>query len=168
MIYFFNIIVLSVMSLLTLSTFNNLRIFGVAPLLPLFFIINLSYYRKGFEPVLLAALAGIYFDLFSAYPFGLYLFLFLGCSVLVRYMFQEGMRSFSFFYFLLISGLSITIYYLAQIVILYFEKATVNIENAIPVLTGIIVNVLCGILIYTFSGWYFEKLKDLENVLKRR
>jgi hypothetical protein len=168
MIYLINIIVTYLLSLITLSTFNSLRIFGVAPLLPLFFIVTLSYYRKGFEPILLAAAAGLYFELFSAYPFGFYLFLFLLSAVVVRYMFQEGSRSFSFLSFMLINAAALIAYYLAQIVILYIDKVAIGSSLLLPLVAGLSVNLICAILIYAFSGWYFDKLRELENVLKRR
>lgn len=168
MIYAINIIVLYALSLLSLTVFSNLRIFGVSPLLPLFFIISLAYFRKGFEPLLLAALAGIYFDLYSSYPFGFYLVLFLFSATVVRFMFQEGMRSLSLWYYALISFGVLFIYYTAQIIYLVTQNVTIGSNFIIPVIAGLAVNLFCVILIYVLSGWYFERLEALGDYLKRR
>lgn len=168
MSYILNILVLYLTSLLTLSTFPNLRIFGVIPLLTLYFVIALAYYRKGFEPILLAALAGIYFDIYSSYPFGLYFFLFTISALIVRYMFQEGMRSLSFWYYLVICGISLFAYYLFQIIIMYLNKVELGTNLLFPIFSGIAVNLVCVILVFAFSNWYFDKLTTFENKLKRR
>lgn len=168
MIYLLNIFVLTVFSFLTLSFFPNLRIFGVVPLLPLMFIISLSYFRKGFEPIFLAAVFGVIFDIFSPYPFGLYLSVFLLAAGIVRFMFQEGMRTLTFGSYMLISGIVLSVYYLAQVVILYIQKATFSSDIILATLSFFGVNLLCAILVYAFSGWYFESIASLNNYLKRR
>jgi hypothetical protein len=168
MIYFINIFVIYILNLLTLSLFSNLRIFGVVPLIPLFFIISLAYFRKGVEPLLLAAFSGIYLDLFSSYPFGFYLSLFLFAVIVVRYMFQEGMRSLSFWYYFIVCSVTLSVYYLAQIGFLWFEKVKIGVNFIVPVFAGIAVNLICVILIYALANWYFDKITVLADNLKRR
>jgi rod shape-determining protein MreD len=153
---------------LTLSFLPHLRIVGTVPLLPIFFIIPLSYFRKGFEPILLAALFGIIFDLFSSYPFGFYLSFFLFLALLVRFMFQEGMRTISFWYFMFLSFLSVAIYYLSQIGFLFFSGSKPTTETLMPVVWGVVVNMVCAILLYIFSEWYFDLINRLEDRFKIR
>lgn len=168
MIYLLNIFTVFGLSLLSLSVFPHIRILGVIPFIVPFFLITLAYFRKGFEPVLLAALAGIFFDLFSSYSFGLYLFLFLFIALVVKIMFQEGMRSLSFWYYSIISTLFFLAFYISQFVILYFGEVTFNIKMIWPVLWSLIVNGICVILVYVFSDWYFDKINVLEDSIKRR
>lgn len=168
MIYFLNIFTLAVFSFLTLSFFPHLRILGTVPLLPVFFIIPLSYFRKGFEPIFLAAAFGILFDLFSSYPFGFYLSFFLFLAVLVRFFFQEGMRTISFWYFMFLSFISIAVYYFSQIGFLYFTGIKPTTLTIMPIVWGVVVNLVCAILLYIFSEWYFDLLNRLEDRLKIR
>lgn len=168
MITILNILVLTVLSFLTVSLSPHFRIFGVVPILPLFFIIQLSYFRKGFEPLLLAALTGIFMDLFSPYPFGFYLALFLLTSVVVRYFFDEGMRKLSYGHFILISLSAISLYYLAQLGILWTEGVKPTFTAVLPVLYGLVVNGVFASLLYLFGLWYFEWILKIEDVLKRR
>jgi hypothetical protein len=168
MIYIINFIVLFTLNVLTLSLFPGLRLFGIIPLAPLFFIISLAYFRKGFEPLLLAALSGIYLDLFSSYPFGFYLLLFLSSVMIVRYMFQEGMRSLSLWYYSVVCMISISAYYLAQIAFLIISKVNIGLNIIIPILVGVAVNLVCVILVYVLANWYFEKIAILADSLKRR
>lgn len=168
MVYLLNILVAYLVSQITLSVLPNLRIFGAYPLLPLFLIILLAYHRKGAEPLLIAAFIGIYFDIFSSYPFGFYTFFFLGAVYIVRYMFQEGMRTLSFWHYLVISAASVAIFYTAQLIFLYFEGAGFSLGAVRPVIAGLAINILCAILLYAPAEWYFEKIHSLEQKLKRR
>lgn len=168
MIYLINILTIIFFSLLSLSVFPYLKILGVVPLLVPLFLISLSYFRKGYEPFLLAAFAGFFFDLFSSYPFGYYIFFFLFVSVIVKIMFQEGMRTLSFWYYFLLSSFSLFIFYSSQLVFLYFEKANFTVELLYPILSGLVVNLVCVILLYIFSDWYFDRIASLEDKLKRR
>jgi rod shape-determining protein MreD len=153
---------------LTLNVLPHVKILGVVPLLPLFFIIALSYFRKGFEPLIIAALCGIFFDLFSSYPFGLYLILFLLVSSLVRYLFQEGMRNLSFWFFMLLSFFGMSFYYVAQLLMLFREHVTLSWGYLVPIGLGFLVNGVFAFLLYLFSEWYFDRLLMLEEHLKRR
>jgi rod shape-determining protein MreD len=168
MIYILNFLVLSVMSFLTLSFFPSIKIFGVVPLLPLFFIITLSYFRKGFEPIILAAFFGIFFDIYSSYPFGFYLAIFLVTAGAVRYMYQEGMNTFSFMGFNLVAALAILLTLIAQIVLVLIGGAKLGTSLIMPSVAFICVNMIYAILIYAFSVWYFDKISGLEHELKRR
>ncbi|MBW6432110.1 hypothetical protein K0A96_02905, partial [Patescibacteria group bacterium] len=93
MSYILNIIVLLLLSLLTLGFLPTVSIANTVPLLPLFFIIALSYFRKGFEPIILAAMAGIFFDLYSAFQFGFYVIFFILIAVIIRVIYHEGINS---------------------------------------------------------------------------
>jgi rod shape-determining protein MreD len=166
MIYLINFLVLTLLSFLTLSFIPHLM--GFAPILPVYFIILLSYFRKGFERLLLAALFGIVFDLFSSYPFGFYLIFFLGLAVLIRYMFQEGMRSLSFWFYFFISFFATVIFYLAQALNLYLNHTIFTFKALIPLGWGLLANIICVVILYIFSDWYFDNLNRLEDNLKRR
>lgn len=168
MVYLLNSLILALMSLLSLSVFPHLKIIGVVPLLALFFVIALAYFRKGFEPFLLAAFAGIFFDLYSSYPFGFYLALFLFFCALIRFMFQEGMRTLSFWYFFAMSLLGLLIYYLFQIGYLAFKDIKITVDFLWPVINGLLVNSVFVLLLYPFNLWYFDRVEMLEDKLKRR
>lgn len=169
MIYFLNIIIVLLFSFLTLSFFPHLSLLGAVPLLPVFFILLLTYFRKGFEPIILAALTGILFDFFSSYPFGFYLFFFMFLAVLVRFMFTEGLKTLSFWYYILLSFIALAVFYLAQIGYLYATaKISLSWISLVPVAYGLAVNGVFTLLIYAFSTWYFEFAKKYEDRLKRR
>lgn len=168
MIYLLNIFVLTLLSVFSLSVLPHIRLFGVVPLMVPFFLITLTYFRKGFEPFILAAFTGFFFDLFSSYPFGFYLSFFLFLAVIVKSTFQEGMRSLSFWYYCLFSFLALLIFYGSQIGFLYFQGASLSAQIYKPLLSGLIVNAVCVILLYVFSGWYFDRLNSFEDALKRR
>jgi cell shape-determining protein MreD len=156
------------LNILTLSLFPGLRVLGIIPLTPLFFIIALAFFRKGFEPLLLAALSGVYLDMYSSYPFGLYLVLFSFSVVAVRYMFQEGMRTLSLWYFLIVCMAAYFAYNVTQVVFLLADKVSIGVSAIYPILVGTVVNIICAILVYVSSNWYFDKLDVLADKLKRR
>lgn len=168
MIYLLNIFVLGLISFLTLSFLPNLRIFGVIPFLPVLFVLSLSYFRKGFEPVILAAAVGIIFDCFSPYPFGFYLSIFLLAVGLTRFLFQEGMRTLTLGSYLFVSFTVLGVYFFAQIIILYLQKASLGLNLFWAGVAFLGVNLVCVILVYAFSVWYFEAIARLNNYLKRR
>ncbi len=168
MIYILNFLMMIFLSFLSLSFLPNLKIFGVAPILPIFFLVALSNFRKGFEPILLAAFFGIIFDIYSSYPFGMYLVIFLLISGAVRYMYQEGMKTLSFQSFSIISFIALVGTITTQILFIYFDKVIIDKSLIIPALSFLLVNMIYAILIYVFSIWYFEKIVSLEDKLKRR
>lgn len=153
---------------MSLSFIPSLGIFKAGPLLPLFFIIALSYFRKGFEPLFLAALSGFIFDFFSSYPFGFYLILFLGASLVVRIMFQEGMKELSFYFYLILSVIFLFIYSITEVIIMYLSNVPISVNIFMPILQTIIINITFSFFLYFGIVWYFDKIKDIENVLKRR
>ena len=168
MITAINIAILAILSFLTVSLFPHFRIMGVVPLLPLFYLIQLSYFRKGFEPLLLSAIFGIFLDLYSPYSFGLYLSLFLITAAVVRFFFDEGMRQLSYGHFILISLSAILAYYIAQFGLLMVEGVRPTIMSIRPVVWGLLVNGVFATLLYAFGIWYFEWVLKVEDVLKRR
>jgi rod shape-determining protein MreD len=168
MVTILNILILLITAILSTSFLPHFRIFLVIPLLSLFFIIQLTYHRPGFEPLLLAAAAGIYFDLFSPYPFGFYLILFLATAGLVRYLFQEGMRILSFWRYMSIAAIALACYLGAQLIQLKVIGLYFGNEAVVPVLAAILVNLLFAALMYPLGIWYFDKVVVLEDHLKRR
>lgn len=168
MIYILNFLVMIFLSFLSLSFLPNLKILGVSPILPIFFIISISNFRKGFEPLLLSAFFGIIFDLYSSYPFGMYLMIFLLISSAVRYMYQEGMKTLSFQSFSIISFITLLGTLILQIIFIYLNDIVINESFIPPSLSFLLVNMIYAILIYVFSVWYFEKIVIIEDKLKRR
>jgi hypothetical protein len=168
MIVFLNVIIVLLTALLTLSILPHFSIFFTVPLVPLFFLIPLVYFRKGIEPFLIAAGAGIIFDFFSGYPFGFYLGFFLLVSLIIRILFQEGMRSFTFLHYLILLSVSLVTFYLFQIIYLVSVGAPFAIMSLGVILAGLAVNIFCGILFYAFNNWYFDKTREIGNYLKRR
>ena len=168
MITAFNIAILAVTTFLTLSFFPHFKIFGAVPLLPLFFVIQLAYYRKGFEPVLLAALTGLFFDLFSPYPFGSYFLLFLVTAGVVRYFFGEGLRALSFWHYLVITAAALILYQGAQLIYLATQGTKLTTGVLLPSVAYLSVNLVFAMLLYAFGLWYFEYVLIIENHLKRR
>lgn len=169
MVYLINILIMLLLSLLTVSFLPNFTVFGVVPLLPLFFVIGLTYFRKGFEPVLIAALAGVLLDFYSSYGFGLYLTIFLGIAIAVRVFYQEGMKEMSFWSFVIISTASLTLYYLAQVLLLINSEVGIGFVSILkPYALFMLINAVYLLLAYPFNIWYFEKMKVLEDYQKRR
>lgn len=168
MIYLVNTLVASFLTLITVAVLPDFRIFGVVPLLPLFFLISLAYFRKGFEPVAIAALAGFFLDVFSGYPFGLYLATLLFIVVLVRFLFQEGMRSLHLGSYLSIAAGTLVVHFLAQLVLIYLEIKTVPLVALVSFGQFLAVNLVFAIIIYTFDVWYFDKIQEVNDILKRR
>jgi rod shape-determining protein MreD len=168
MTYFLNILVLTTLSLFSVSSVPYFSVLHVIPMLSLFFIVGLSYFRDGFEPIILAALVGLFFDLTSVNPFGFYLVLFLSAAALVRYLFQKKMNSLSFWRYYLICGIFVTVGYMAQIVILYFSDVTINFMSFRPLIYSILLNTIFIFAMYFFVEWYFDKMIRIEDKLKRR
>ncbi len=168
MIYLLNIFLAVLISFLSLSFAPHFRIFGTVPLVMVFFLIALAYFRKGFEPLAIAAFVGFFFDLFSPQPFGFYLLFFLLLVGVIRFLFQEGMKQFSFWYFLMLSLISVLIYYLAQYSILYVEGVRFETINFWPLMLGILVNIGFAIILYAPLERFFDWQKGLEYKLKRR
>jgi cell shape-determining protein MreD len=168
MIYLLNILVAFILSLLTLSFLPVVLPFNMAPLLPLFYLIGLTYFRKGFEPILIAAITGIVLDFYSSFGFGLYLGLFVGIAVVIRLFFQEGMKEMSFGAYLLFSISALLTYFSLQIGLLYMKGVITSGDVWVKLLIFLLGNVVFMALIYPFNNWYFEKIKKLEDVQKRR
>ncbi len=168
MIYLINFLLMLVLVFFSISFLPSLRILDATPLIPIFFVIALSYFRKGFEPLLLAAFSGIIFDFISPYTFGFYTFLFLGSVLMVRIMFQEGMKELGFLNYILWCSVIIVVYTIVQIVLLYIEKIEIDVSILEPTITTLITNILSALLLYFGLVWYFDKIKTVENVLKRR
>lgn len=168
MIYILNFLILIVLSIFSLSFFPSLGISASSPLLPLFFIIALSYFRKGFEPIILAAIFGMVFDYFSPYPFGFYIFLFLISVVIVRTMFQEGMKELDFINYIIWSLILSVVYVGVQIIFLFSDKVEISFGIIQPTLMSIITNVLFSFFLYFGIVWYFDRIKVVENVIKSR
>ena len=70
-----------------LSFFPHFKIFNVTPLIVIFFVICLAYFRKGREPFLLASFSGVFLDFNSAYPFGTYLVFLLILVTVIKIFF---------------------------------------------------------------------------------
>jgi hypothetical protein len=168
MVTLLNIIILALTSILSVSFLPHFRIFLVIPLLSLFFIIQLTYHRPGVEPLLLAAATGIFFDLFSPYPFGFYLVLFLLTAGSVRYFFEEGMRILSFWRYMSISLIVLIGYMSAQLIFLRAGGTNFGTEALLPVLSTLGVNLAFAALMFPLDSWYFEKVIVIEDRLKRR
>lgn len=160
MIYALNFLILVVLSALELSIFPHFRIFSVVPLLVPFFILMLAYFRKGVEPFLLAAVAGILFDAFSIYPFGFYLIFFMSIAATVRIIFHEGMKKMPFLHFLIVSIILCVVFYAAQITFLFIGGATVKFSQTATLALGLLVNEIYAILLYAVLAWYFDKLLE--------
>ncbi|MDD3480635.1 MAG: rod shape-determining protein MreD [Patescibacteria group bacterium] len=169
MIYILNILIVFLLTVINVSFLHQVEIFGVTPILPLFLVVALTYFRKGFEPLMLAAFAGFLFDLFSANPFGFYIILFLSVSALIRFLYQEGMKEMTFAGFWIFSLIGITTYYVAQILIIYLNDGYLDIGSIFfRFITVLLVNAAWGLVLYFLSNWYFDKVKQIENRLKIR
>lgn len=160
MIYALNFLILIILSALELSVFPHFRIFGVIPLLVPFFILMLAYFRKGVEPFLLAAVAGIFFDIFSSYPFGFYLIFFMSVAAIVRIFSHEGMKTMPFLHFLIMSIMLCATFYGAQVALLFLGGATIKLSQISYLAVGLFVNEIYAILLYAVLVWYFDKLLE--------
>lgn len=169
MIEILNIIVVSGLTVLGVSLIPGLAGAGVTPLLSLFFIIGLTYFRGGFWPILIAALSGAMLDFYSASVFGLYLGIFLLIAVFIRFTFQEGMEELSFGHYLAICGVAILLIFVLEILILRFTGASVGFRGMLEPFFGyFVVNILSAVLVYYFNVKYFEATKKVEYYQKRR
>lgn len=168
MVSFLNFLVVFISVILSISVFPHFSAFLLTPIFPLFVIVALGYYRKGFEPFILAAIAGILMDLFTSYPFGAFLVFFLLVIAFLRNFFQEGMRTISFWYYF---GFTLGFSLLAQLaeVIFHISNKGLISLNYLWYLAGFVaVTSVFSMLFYLFMTWYFEKTEKLENYLKRR
>jgi len=168
MIYLINIAIAAVLSFLSLSFFPYFKIFGVVPLFVIYFIVALTYFRRGFEPFAMAAFVGIFFDIFSPNPFGFYLTIFLLAAGIVRYIFPEGMNRLSFWYYGGVCLGIVLIYLLAQYGILYMEGVRFEIINFWPLMLSLLVHAFFVIIFYVALEHLFDWEKSLESKLKRR
>ncbi len=169
MIYFLNIFITIILSILSLTFLNNIALFNVTPILPLFYVTSLTYFRKGFEPILLSVLAGLIYDFFSATPFGFYLILFLAIASLVRIFYQEGMKEMTLIGYFSFVSFGLLAMFLGQVAVLFFgDVAFKPLSLLVPFVKTFFVNMLWALLLYFAIIWYFEKVKVLENKLKLR
>ncbi len=169
MVYLLNILIIFALSALSLGLLPYLSAGNTAALLPLFFVISLSYFRRGFEPIILAAFSGLILDIFSAYQFGFYLLFFLATAAVVKIAYSEGLKEVSFGRYLLLAVLTILPYFALQVLLLRLADVSVDyLLLPLPFLYLIGFGLLTGGLMYYFSSWYFDKVKVLENYQKRR
>ncbi len=168
MIYLLHIFLTLFLSYFSLSFLPAFGLWGVAPLLPLFFVISLAYFRRGFAPILLAALTGILLDFYSAYRFGFYLGVFLVGVLTVRFLYQEGMERLSLLSYITLVTIPIVISYVAQNVVLKMGGAQFNIVAMGKTgLAYIGVNLVFAIVIYPLVQWYFEYTAKFESTKGR-
>jgi cell shape-determining protein MreD len=169
MSYLLNLIIIFLLSALTIGFFPYISPVNTVPLLPLIFLIPLAYFRKGFEPILVAALAGLFFDLYSAYQFGFYIIYFLMVVAIIRVLFHEGLNHISFALFTTIILSAISALFVIQSVIVYLGEASLKITDVLFSFGYLVViNFIAASLIYLGINWYFDKLKELEINSRRR
>lgn len=169
MIYFANILIIFLLTTFTVSMWPALTATNTVPLLPLFFVIGLTYFRRGVEPLLLAAIAGIILDLYSAYPFGMYLGIFLAIAGLIRIFFYEGLKEMKLSTFTFLCMLGILTMNLAQALMLAIDKVTIEAGTfALLAARSILLNLVFVIPLYLAINYYFDKIKKYENYRKRR
>ena len=161
---FFSILIVIILSLLGLSFVPSVTGLGVAPLLSLFFVIGLTYFKKGAGPILISALSGLILDFFSSSPFGLHLGLFLMVAVVIRLFFQEGMNELPFGHYLAISAGALVAYFAADALFLYFLGGGIKIlELLIPFIKFTVVNLVGCLLVYAFNVKYFDSIMKFEH-----
>jgi hypothetical protein len=164
-----NILVVLVLTIIGVSFLPSITGSGITPLLSLFFIIGLTYFRRGFGPILLAAISGILMDFFSASFFGFHLGIFLLVAVLIRFLFQEGMKELSFGHYLGISAAALVVYFGLEIASLAALESNITVPGILkPFLGFFTANILCAVLVYWFNTKYFEVTKKMEYYQKRR
>lgn len=163
MSYFFNILIIFLLSILTVSFFPYVSFGNTVPLLSFIFLVPLAYLRRGFEPIIIAALAGLFFDLYSAYYFGFYLIFSLILVSLIRVIFYEGMNHITLARFLTITFLAFSLLFIAQTLLLYFSDAHLNLASLVlPFVYLIVINLFSAFIMYLGINWYFDKLRDVE------
>lgn len=168
MSYFFNSLVLLILSITTVGFLPYVTFFNTVPILPLSFIIALSYLRKGFEPILLATLTGFFLDVFTAPEFGFYTIFFLLTSILIRIIFYEGIKRMSFFRYMIINSIAFLALFIAQVFALYFIGTALEIfPLLLPFSLFILLNLLGAIPLYFIAVYYFDKMGEIERKRKR-
>lgn len=165
---FLNVLVVILLASLELNFLPHIRVFNIVPLILPFYIITISYFRKGFEPFFLASLAGILFDFNSSYPFGTYLIFFLLITAVMKVIFPGEIKNLPFGHFMIMSVVVILTFYIFQSAYLLLSGTTLMWSSWPIFAAGIIINAIYAILVYIFSIWYFEKISDLEHKLARR
>jgi len=169
MIFFLNLLIIFILSAINLGFLPFFSVLNTTALLPLLFIICLAYFRRGFEPFVIAIFAGVMTDVFSVYFFGFYSILFILAVALIRVTFAEGMKDLPFLRYLLMVLVVSTFYYLMQVLVIFLEKITINYTSLLlPFVYLLAFNLLAAIFVYYFSLWYFDKIKLIENYLKRQ
>ena len=156
-------------SALTFGFLPYIKILNVTPFILLYFIVLLTYFRKGFEPILIAAISGIIFDIFSSFGFGFYTLYFLIAAIVIRLLYQEGMREISLFRYLVIILSLLALHYIGKVALLYFDKGSIDLSLYIlPMVYFLLINTAFATVFYPINNYYFDKLKQLENYLKRQ
>lgn len=167
MSYILNAFILFFLSILTIGLFPYVSFYNTVPFLPLSFVLAISYFRKGFEPILLSALAGLFIDVFSGYGFGFYTIFFLVSAVTVRTIFHEGLNHISFIRYTIINIIAFATLFLVQVMGLYLEKSEFELFSLIlPFLIFVIINLLGSFVLFFGINRYFDKLIELD--LRRR
>lgn len=169
MIDILSILIVIVLTFIGTSLVPSLLATNIVPMLSLFFIIGLTYFQRGVGPVLIAALAGLLLDFLSGSVFGLHLGLFLMVAVIIRFLFQEGMKEMSIGHYLAIVVTALLLYFGAEGLILYFEHASLVFGSFVkPFLIFLGVNLTFALLMYLFNLKYFEGLQKLESYQRTR
>lgn len=164
MIDILSILVVIILTFIGTSLVPSLLSTNIVPMLTLFFVIGLTYFQRGAGPILIAALAGVLLDFLSGSSFGLHLGLFLMVAVVIRFLFQEGMKEISLGHYLSLSLVSLTLYFIVEALILYLGHAALNFGSLFkPFLTFLAVNLVFALLMYIFNLKYFEAAQGLER-----
>jgi rod shape-determining protein MreD len=168
MVYLLNFLLLAILTFLTVSVFPYFRIFSVVPMLPVMFLVLAAYFRKGFEPILLAAFAGLVLDFASGSPFGFYLAALLLGAGIVRFVYEEGLKYFPIGFYLLYTALTLIILYAAQVAYVWIDRGVIIWNDLYSLLWAVLLNLIFAIIVYVPGERYFDYASQLETKLKRR
>jgi cell shape-determining protein MreD len=168
MIDIISIAVIILLTFTSTSLLPGLLATSTVPFLTLFFVVGLAYFQRGFGPMLIAALSGVLLDFISASTFGLHLGLFLFAVVVIRLLFQEGMKEMVFGHYIAVVLSAITLYFVTESLILYFGGVAIDLLyllKSFAVFIGI--NFVFAILMYFFNNKYFDYVQKFSHYRKQ-
>lgn len=163
MIYFLDTIVNFFLTLLNLGGIH-FEVFGVLPMLSLFYIIALTHFRSGFSPYAQASLSGILLDIFSSGFFGKYLIFFLILVSLEKIMYKEKLSELNINNYYPLVGLGLALIYWSDVAFLKFQGVEVSFLEVLgSFLVFVMVNALWSMMMYFIFKFYFDKISLLEK-----
>lgn len=157
--YLFFAILTLISSLLDISYFSALPVFGSSILLTFQLIIVIAAYDWRYYSIIFAAFAILFYTGLSSLPIYFILILFIGIPLLIFYLRKRIIFELNYFTFLTIIFASNLVFQIAYLIIGW--DFSINIIFA--ALSFILINSLAGIILFIISSKFAQTLKIRKN-----